>query len=322
MRVVTAPTIVGLDAMAPTPRASWSRLLTGGRVLRGRRAAVLHMALPADDRVEQVTRRVERWPVRFPPLPRARRRRRSAGEVSLGVERYGATGSGHARRTRGFVRDSDRRLGSHRELAHTGCPIAAAARDEVVNELHARRGDLQVGAQEVAELVEAVDAAVGEVEELHELLVAAALPEARQELGEAPRRRRCLPREVADLYQDRVGVDDRLSALLRGLAQGDERRRRGLRERAEGLRGAGDTGGGVREVGEGGARLVGEALELHHLATQRFEGGRELLEPGLEVRAALGGCLAGGVGVPDEAGHLLALPGQRCQHAVGVGGEL
>ena len=107
------------------------------------------------------------------------------------------------------------------------------------------RADLvaqQRGAEEVAELVVAVDPAGRVEEELHQLLVEAGLAEAREQGVQDLGARRRLLRQVADLDQHRVGVDDRLLALRGRRAERDERRRRCVSERAERLGRAGDGG--------------------------------------------------------------------------------
>src|SRR6185503_5022966 len=102
------------------------------------------------------------------------------------------------------------------------------------------RRDHQAGAQEVAVLVEAVDAPGAVEEELHQVLPAIRLSQAGEQLAEALGPRGALLGKVADLAQHRVRVDERLPTLRGRRAEREQRRTRGLREWAERLRRAGD----------------------------------------------------------------------------------
>ncbi len=81
-------------------------------------------------------------------------------------------------------------------------------------------------------------------------------------------------------------------------------------------------GAALPEVDGDRRGLLGEAPQLDHRALELAERVRELVEAGDDVVAALGRCGAGGGGVADEAGEMLALLGQRLQDRVAVLGEL
>src|SRR5436190_2151690 len=271
----------------------------------------MHRAvLAADDRVEEAADGVQRRCVSRggPARPGRGGSGRSARRVSLRVARQprrGPTGGAlrrfGGRPELGLELRRGRRLG--RALACAPARRAADERDWI--QLGARR-DLELGAQEVAELVEAVDGTDRVVEERGQLLVAAGLLQAAQEARETLRAGRGLLGEIPRLAEDGVRLDDRPLALLRGVAERGQRGGSGVRERAERPGRPGDRGSPGAELREHRRGLVREGLELGQRPAKLAEGPRELLKTLLERLAALGGRLGGGVRVVDEPGDLLA----------------
>src|SRR4051794_23677216 len=168
----------------PCRRASRLLTLTRSRVAGGRGAAVAMTRL-ADDGVEEVAGRAQGRRMGLTPVRRLGAGRRAARDLALGIQRQAIGGLRPARVAGRGGGNRARELGGLRGLTGVLPPVAVAPQHRTGHHHDAGRGDLQIRAEEVAELVEAVDPPIREVEELHQILVSAALPKAPEQLVEA-----------------------------------------------------------------------------------------------------------------------------------------
>ena len=174
----------------------------------------------------------------------------------------------------------------------------------------------------MAVFVELVGRAGAVVDQVDDVVEAPGLLRADEELGERGGRADSRAGHVAGLLDDRVGGAEGRARRFGGVAEGLEGDggRRGERAQVAGR--FGQRRGRLVEVGEDRRGRIGEAFEVVHRGPELAQELGELAEARFQFGAAFGGRLAGGAGVGEEPGDVLALFGERAGHALGVGGEL
>ena len=128
--------------------------------------------------------------------------------------------------------------------------------------------------------------------------------------------------ELVEVRDRGVGRLDRDLAGRRGLAQGPDRRKRGVGERREVAQELVEVARGGVEVREHRLVGVGGGSELGHRRAQLLEQPRQALDRQAQVRALSGGVARGVAGLDDEPVDLLGVVGERRDHRVRVRRQL